>query len=227
MGGVVTTIGTYLLTELTRVGQIPQDYVPDRIALEDSYFGVYSDYGEVIPTYSELSDSEKYTLKTTEMLMVHGINVHWSGKKMTGAGTAPLYLTALRQVVRDYGVVAEYYVDESGLGKGGMAFASIPAPVINELIRNYTSTIAYVFKFTKSFSSHNGVREAHVASLLYPVYKDVDGNITASASATDEQIKAACGKQWYLYKGNSTSTMSDDVMKTYVGKATPPIYDEE
>ncbi|MBQ7653417.1 MAG: hypothetical protein IJS93_03505 [Clostridia bacterium] len=258
MGGVVTTIGTFLLTELARVGQIPVWYVPDRIALEDSYFGAYTDYGENVPTYKSIADTvraeyeeenaireangealftekdilsaikvQQDGLKGVKMLSAYGCTIHWTGKKIAGGGTPCLYLAALRQVVRDYGVVAEYYVDESGMGNGGMAYASITAPIINELIRTYTSTIAYVFKFPKSFNSHNGVREAHCVSFLFPVYKDVDGNITASASATDEEIKAATGKQWYQYKGNETSDQSDDVFKTYTGKATPPVYAEE
>ena len=236
MGGVVSTIGSFLLTELVRVNQIPAYYVPDRIALEDSYFGVYPDYCEVVPTYSGIAEAiraeggsdkdielKQRELKTTFMMFVYGIDVHWTGKKINGGGTPPLYLTALRQLVRDYDIAVEYYVDESPVGKGGMAYASITAPTINMLIREYTSTIAYVFKFKESFLSHNGVREEHCASFLYPVYLDVDGNKTVSAASTDDEIKAARGKQWYVYEGNSTSTLSDDVVKTYEGKDTPPV----
>lgn len=207
MGGVVTVIGNFLVSELVRVGQIPSYYLADRLMLEDTYLGVYTNYQENIPDFADLdSHIDKLSLKLSKMLHVGGLEVHWTGKKLDGCGSFGTYLGALYQLVNKYDMPVEYYIDMSI-----KTFASLPASKVRHLIMSLCATQMYNMTF-KCDNTHNGIREFRVASIIPSLMpKDNNGNYAVSSALSDDEIRARRGVIYYQTEGNKTATLTDDV----------------
>lgn len=206
MGGVVTVIGTFLVSELVRVGQIPSYYLADRVMLEDTYLGVYTNYKENVPDFTDLDDDiDKQSLAMSKMLHVDGLKVHWTGKTLDGCGSFGTYLAALYQLVNAYDMPVEYYIDMSI-----KSFASMPAAKVRHLVMSLCATQIYNMTF-KCNNTHNAIREYRVASIipsLSPV--SADGSAAVYTTLSDDEIRARRGKIYYETSGNNTATLSDD-----------------
>lgn len=207
MGGVVTVIGNFLVSELVRVGQIPSYYLVDRLMLEDTYLGVYTNYQENVPDFAELeTDREKFALRMSKMIHVDGLEVHWTGKKLDGCGSFGAYLGALYQLVHEYDMPVEYYIDMSI-----KSFASIPASSVRHLIISLCATQMYNMTF-KCDNTHNAIREFRVASIIPSLMpKDTEGRYAVCSALSDDEIRARRGIVYYQTGGNKTATLSDDV----------------
>lgn len=215
MGGVMNVIGTFLISELIRVGQIPEYYLPSRLILEDSYFGVYSAYGDNVPTYSELSsENEKRKLDGYYLLACQDVTCHWTGKRLGNAGTISVYLSALRTLAEDYDLPIEYYVDATKT-----AYASLPADYLRIIMRKYVATGVYIFTHNGA-NSHNGIMELSDGySAIDPIVDSTDDDseyafasigYVISTALTDEQIKALRGVEFTQISGGDTDTLRDD-----------------
>lgn len=214
MGGVVDVIGSFLISELIRVNQIPSYYMPSRLILEDSYFGVYSDYGDYVPSYSELGEMGQKALDRYYLLACQGVTCHWTGKPLGNAGTVPLYLCALRTLAEDYNIAIEYYCD------GNLSsYASIPAAKLRYIMRKYVATAVYKFSHNGA-NSHNGIMElsdgyAAIAPIVDLTTSDSDYSFASigyviSTALTDEQIKQLRGVEFTQTAGGDTDTLRDD-----------------
>lgn len=215
MGGVMNVIGTFLISELIRVGQIPSYYLPSRMILEDSYLGVYSDYGDYVPNYSELtSEKEKKALDIYYLLACQGVTCHWTGKRLDNAGTISVYLAALRTLAEDYDIPIEYYVDGTV-----SSYASIPGGYLRYIMRKYVATAVYKFSHNGA-NSHNGIMELSDGyAAIGPIVDSTDENsgysfasigYALSTALTDEQIKALRGVEFTQIGGGNTDTLRDD-----------------
>lgn len=208
MGGVVTVVGNYLVSELIRVGQIPSYYLADRIILGDSYLGVYTNYKENVPDYKDLeTDSQKTALQMAQLVHLGGVKVHWTGKTLDGCGSFGTYITALYQLSKVYNVPCEYYVDLSF-----SYFASLPAANVRHLVWSLCATQIYNIKY--NCNTHNAIREYRVANIIEGLTsKTADGTIAVCSTLSDDEIRARTGKIYYQVRGNNTPTLSDDVFE--------------
>lgn len=211
MGGVVNVMGNFLLTELVRVGQIPDYYLPDRIILEDSYLGVYTDYGEDVPDFDDIEDdAKKVSLLTAKLIHLYGVDVHWTGEILDGCGSFGAYLCALYQISTVYDIPCEYYVDMSPLGFGGFSYASMPASSVRHLVWSLCAVQMYPLKY--SCNSHNAIREYRAAAIIEGLNpKTADGSTALFSTLSDDEIRAKKGVIYYMVSGNNTNYLTDDV----------------
>lgn len=208
MGGVVTVIGNYLISELVRVKQIPQYYLTDRIILGDTYLGVYSAYGENIPDYDELQEVQQIGLNQIKTVLLYNYNVRWTGKPLDGCGSFGTYLSALYTLSKTYDIPCEYYVDTSF-----SAFPTLPASNVKHLVWSLCAVQMYNLKF-KSPSTHNSIREIRVAEIIEGLHPTLaNGEIALCSILSNEEIKARTGKIYILVSGNSTPDLKDDVFE--------------
>lgn len=208
MGGVVTVMGNFLISELARVEQIPSYYLADRIILGDSYLGMYSPYGENVPDYDEVSGTEKISLMQTKMLLVYGYKVHWTGKELDGCGSFGCYISALYTLSKTLNIPVEYYVDTSF-----SAFPTLPASTVKHLVWSLCAVQMYNLKF-KTPSTHNSIREIRVAEIINGLHPTLaNGEIAVCSILTNEEIKERTGKIYVLVEGNETPDLKDDVFE--------------
>lgn len=208
MGGVVTVMGNFLISELVRVKQIPSYYLTDRIILEDSYLGVYSSYGENVPEYGEIDSNKEFLLETTKMLLVYNREVHWTGKQLDGCGSFGAYISALYTLSKTFDIACEYYVDISST-----AFPTIPASKVKHLVWSLCAVQMYNLKYRPD-SSHDAIRELRIAGIIDGLHPTtVDGEKAVYCTLTNEEIKERTGKIYVQIQGNNTADLSDDVFE--------------
>ena len=197
MGGEVVTGGTFLLTELASVGQLNPDQLPNRICMEDTFFGAYMPMGD---NYVYVGN--------------HGLTLRWSGKplpgddgtKKAGGTTGETIIECVKDIAAN-GILFEYYsYDESFLR----------AAQKKEMIKTFIDNAVYIVMSPKfSGNEHNGVREFYLTSIL----NDYDENanytdcekIAYAASLPTSEMQKYVGKCFKLTEGENTIMTTDDV----------------
>ena len=199
MGCEVTTVGTYLLTELVRVGQIDKSYLPERVCMLDGYMGFYA--GEKFDAYA--TDMGASIIQMTSTVNCH---VAWTGKLMERGAIASMMCAAVRQIVAN-DIAYEYYIDGTPTSM---------VSTVGNTMRTLLFSMVAVVKYTGSFrNTHNSVRSVYCSSQVCPVpdLVDQDGNVIGkaiSAASTTAEIKAAHGKIFVMTEGASTGSAIDD-----------------
>ncbi len=187
MGGTVIVASAFLLTELVRVGQITEDYIPDRLAILDGYIGVPA----------------SGNLQTDKMLSNTELTIRWTGKSPSPAGTTETYIDCLNQLVTYYDMPIEYYVDLNGFVPqvGGTYWFG--------RIKQYCVTTYLDLEFPGMANDHNAIRELYhssYASAMPP--RDIsDENVVAyamSSRSTIEEIRARRGWEYLLIEGKNS-----------------------
>ena len=212
MGCEVTTAGTFLLTELVRVGQIDDSYLPDRVCLQDGYMGVY--ISEKLDFDQFTSESSIADLANMATITVN-IPVSWSGKTIARAGTSPLMACAIRSIARK-DIAIEFYLDEYGM-------VVPPSGIIKTLFFRYCAVAYYNGSFGTKIGgmgtgTHNSVRSIYSGSIVdaVPVAVDAYGNVIGSAisaSSTTQEIKDRMGHIYRMIEGAETGRTNDDVFE--------------
>ena len=193
MGGVLTVASSALVQLIADDGQLDQTFVPNRLALMDSYLGI-----------GMLSD----------------LTISWSGKPYAvgeGRDSTCNYLAALNMLVNKYGVAAEFCCNEGFLvpfmnmvgltdlsydeeycefvGKNKSEFANAVnelAPII--VISPYFSAVSGGV----AAEGHNPIREWYLSSILYDAPTTEDGYIVPTAKMSDEGVRAARGDYYVM-----------------------------
>lgn len=193
MGGVLTVGAGLLLNLIAEKGGLEQGFVPNRLALMDSYLG----------------DSSKsdYTIS-------------WSGKKYivakNGNGLCN-YIAALDMLVNKFGVAAEFVCNEgftvpflsvpgfpyseTYFDEDAQAFAGangVQANLILQLcpivlVRPYFASV----KGTIAFNGHNSVREWYLSTILYDAPKAGDVTVP-TARMSDAEVRALRGRYFVM-----------------------------
>ncbi|NCA66700.1 MAG: hypothetical protein EOM87_01400 [Clostridia bacterium] len=186
MGGTVTMASAFLLTELVKADQIPAAYLPDRLAILDGYIGVAASGNP--QTDNILSNTE--------------LEISWTGIKCSAIGTTEVYLNCLEQIVEDFDMPVEYYVDINGFVPqiGGSLF---------ELIKQYCAVAYYDLEFPGMLNDHNAVRELYNSSFAaaLPPLDITNEGVTAyaiSARSSIVDIKARRGHEYLLTQGKNS-----------------------
>ena len=190
MGGQMVNGGTFLLTELASVGQLNPNQLPDRIVLEDTFFGV------ALPH----KDSYAYAGYTD-------LTIRWSGKPLpTSTGFASL--ECMKDVAAN-GTVYEF------VSYSASALLAFYHPDIIATIKDISVFILMEPFFTADGGGqHNGVREYYLSSII----RDYEGGnltdaekIAYSASLPTEELRKLIGKEFKIVQGGTTLTTADDV----------------
>lgn len=198
MGGELVTGGTFLLTELASVGQLNPDHLPNRICMEDTFFGAYINMGT---DYVWMGNPN--------------LNLRWSGKKLPGdanlkgydCGTTGETIIECVKDISANGILFEYYAYDSSF----LRAAQKP-----EMIKTFIDNCVYIVmspKFSKN--EHNGVREFYLTSIL----NDYDENanytdcekIAFAASLPTSEMQKFVGKCFKITEGANTIMTTDDV----------------
>lgn len=191
MGGVASTAGVFLLTELAADGQLSHDALPDRLTLLDSYISVH--LGSVLIDNMENP-------------------VAWSGKIIEvkdKLGNA--YLECIKTISQE-GIAIESIVDV-----GGMVNGSNPAIIANMLPYITYVALSPDYATSNPFENrHVGIFDLYSRMIADKgPLKDSDGNAVAGAQLTTQQLLQLKGKQFRIVQGNKTATTSDDVFEEY------------
>ena len=192
MGGELSTASIFLLTELSKAGQLPESQLPDRFAMLDPYFSTYINAGA----------SKLYMGPT-------GITIKWSGK--TCNDTNRLTIEAVKAIAAN-GIAIEYYTfAESFLSFGVLNIWEELRPIATYSLVNPN------FQgegYTVLIDGHNGVREWYLCSLLENGVPDIsESEVTAyapSAAMSTAQLLAIKGNAYKLIAGDTTVNASDD-----------------
>lgn len=189
MGCTLELAGTTLLGELVRTKQIDASYLPDRIALLDGYLGVVA------------TDNEQ----TNRMFTNNDITVRWTNKATPFDGTSALYLDCVKQLVTNFDMPIEFYIDNNGV------VPQVSGPWFTK-VKKYCANTYYDLEFPGS--DHNAVRELYHASYMSdnPPLDITEDGVTAyalSARSSIETIKACRGHEYLLVEGNSSGNAAD------------------
>ncbi len=193
MGGQMVTGGTFLLTELASVGQLNPNQLPDRICMQDTFFGVFVKKG----------DSVVYGGNT-------GLTLRWSGKPLINDNTGETIIECVKDIAAN-GILFEYYSYD-------MSFLRILQK--DQMIKDFIDNSVYVIMDPKFASNqHNGVRDYYLTSILVDYDVDFDVNktltdaekIAYAASLPTEELKTLIGKCFRIKSGESTIMTRDDV----------------
>ena len=191
MGGPVVLTGTFLLTELASVGQIDTNLLPDRICLEDTYFG----------TFFPL-DNDFMILGSTSL------PCRWSGKTIPTPGEAAV--EALKDISAN-DIVIEYYTYEAS------SLWMWHKPAMRKAILENVVTFMLTPTFVDLVDQHCGIRELYLVSIL----RDYDAQANASsaekskyyASIPTEELKKMVGKYFTMTEGGPTFIVNDDALE--------------
>lgn len=194
MGCTLELASAMLIGELVRTKQIDHCYLPDRIAILDGYFGV--------PPSSNES--------TNLLLTNNDISVRWTGKATSEIGTSALYLDCVKQLVTNFDMPIEFYIDKKGATSqlGGVWFSSV---------KEYCANVYYDLNypgFMLPGRDHNKIRELYHASYMAdnPPLDITDEDVTAyaiSAKSSIETIKARRGYEYLLVEGKNSGNAAN------------------
>ena len=190
MGGQMVTGGTFLLTELASVGQLDPNQLPDRITMEDTFFGV------------AVSTSKGY-----QYAGYTDLTIRWSGKTIP-TSTGFTSLECLKDIAAN-GILVEFLTYKAS------ALLAFYHPDILSTIKDISVYIVMEPYFTiDGGGQHNGVREYYLSSII----RDYEGGnltdaekIAYGASLPTEEMKKMIGKEFQIVEGGSTLMTYDDV----------------
>lgn len=225
MGGQLVAAGAFLLSEVSKGDdpQISPDKLPDRITMDDTFFGV------------------KMTLGDKQLDMYNkGLTVRWSGEPMPGDRCGMAYAEAVKALAAD-GVAIEYYTYD------GSSLHFAISPDIREILLDNTCYIlmdpdyAQYFEavgktYTKIGDGHTAERQFSQCSIVRDYPEDdsdlTDGEKIAYANAMPtEVLKNYIGKAFMITQGGSTLTTADDlyeeVDKQQIMNKYTPLVEEE
>ena len=194
MGGQVVMGGTFLLTELASVGQIDKNLLPDRICMEDTFFGTF------VPV--DVEKGEYTVLGTTDL------PCRWSGKKIPSTGEC--VIEALKDIAAN-DIVIEYYTYPLSF-----LWMMIKEDMRQAILRN-SVTFMVNPDFTDMAGQHNGIREFYLVSILSE-YQKSEGMSDADkakyyASIPTEELKGMVGRYFAMQTGSKTILNNDDTFK--------------
>ena len=190
MGGQMLNGGTFLLTELASVGQLNPNQLPDRITMEDTFFGIAIPSGN---TYNFAGYTD--------------LTVRWSGKKLP-ISTGFASVECMKDLAAN-GIVVEFVTYE------GSALLAFYHPDITKTIKEISVFVLMQPYFTADGGGqHNGVREYYLSSII----RDYEGEgltdvekIAFSASLPTEELKNYIGRSFKIVEGGTTLMTYDDV----------------
>ncbi|MGI6702166.1 MAG: hypothetical protein ACOX3U_06915 [Christensenellales bacterium] len=190
MGGMLSGPALFLLTELSKAGQIAKSKLPVRYAMMDAYFSTYNEN-----VYWGPSD----------------ITIRWSGKPLIDNNTAFTLLECLKALDKE-GIALEYYTYDSSTLYQAMKhmeneISEITAFAIINPRLNYKG-------YNMLSQGHNAVREWYLCSILSePVINTSEPDAFApSAALPTAYLKTLIGKKFKLTDGYETLTADDDKM---------------
>ncbi len=203
MGGEVVAAGLFLLTELADadVGQIDRDKLPDRYAMEDTFFGV-----TVLTNGKLLYIGQK------------GLICRWSGKGLPDDKTSSATIEALRDIA-NAGIALEYYSYNSSF---------LTAALTNANRSKLLSACTYIFMcpdyegYGKGYSiltdGHNAVRTYYLTSILNDYPTDDSAltdaqKVAYAANMKTEDLLRLRGRAFYITSGQETLTTNDDAFR--------------
>lgn len=195
MGNTILVPGAFLLKELIRVGQIPKSLMPDRLAILDGYIGVPG------------ADNNSANAMTVN----NDMTIRWTGKPVSQIGTTEAFLDCLKQLVIDYNMPVEYYIDKNGT-----------VPQAGGSWLNYVKEYCAVSYFDMNFAGmskmpgtdHNSIREMYHSSYAAqnpPIDITNEGVIAyaMSAKSSIEDIINRRGFEYLLVEGKSSGHADD------------------
>lgn len=204
MGGQLAAAGAFLLSEVAKGDdpQISPDKLPDRITMDDTFFGVKMDLGDTpLDMYNK------------------NLTVRWSGKPMPGDRCGMAYAESVKALAAG-GVAIEYY------SYIGSALHLAISPEIREILLDNTCYIImdpdyahYLEAVGKSYAKigdgHTAERQFSQCSIVrnYPEDDSAlsDGEKIAYANALPtEVLKNYIGRVFMITQGGTTLTTEDD-----------------
>ncbi|MBO5776538.1 MAG: hypothetical protein J6V83_05320 [Clostridia bacterium] len=196
MGGQVVMGGTFLLTELASVGQIDKNFLPDRICMEDTFFGTF------IPV--DNTGNEYTVLGTTDL------PCRWSGKTIPSTGEC--VVEALKDIAAN-DIVIEYYTYPLSF-----LWMMIKEDMRKDILEN-SVTFMVNPDFTDMAAQHNGIRELYLVSILLE-YEATEGMTNADkakyfASIPTEELKEMVGTYYAMETGGETILNNDDTFSEH------------
>ncbi|MBO5776540.1 MAG: hypothetical protein J6R35_04120 [Clostridia bacterium] len=191
MGGPVVLAGSFLLTELASVGQIDTNLLPDRICLQDTYFG----------TFFPMGGDEFMNLGYENQLC------RWSNKNISSPGEAAV--EAIKDIAAN-NIVIEYYT---------YAASSLwmwHKPAMRKAVLENSVTFMLTPDFVSITDQHCGVREFYMISILYD-YEATENATNAEkskyyASIPTAVLKEMVGKYFAMTAGGPTVLSPDDAL---------------
>jgi hypothetical protein len=200
MGGVLSTTGVFLLSELARYGQIPEKQVPDRLALLDPGFGVKTYIGDKVALSSETD-----------------FTINWSKKPLYNKSTSETMIELVKDMTAS-GIVIEYYAYEKS-----WVILSILPEILQEL--NKYSTFVFIDPDYRNYSGsfdyqaqgHTLIFDWYLLSIAFDPVKDVtdENNNTALAlcasTPTNYMKENLKGVKFEIVAGQRTVPSSDDL----------------
>ncbi len=197
MGGEIVTGGTFLLTELAAVGQLNPDQLPDRIAMEDTFFGA-----TVAGIYAGQRD----------------LPLRWSGKTTPGGTTSQTIIECIKDISAN-GTVFEYYSETQSFLRVALSEESLKALIDN--------SVYVIIDPDFANNRHNGVREYYLTTILNDYDSSLEltdaEKVAYAASLPTSEIRKLVGKCFDMTAGNNTITTNDDVYIECTEKYYPNI----
>ncbi len=185
MGGEIVTGGTFLLTELADVGQLNPDQLPDRITMEDTFFGA---------TVGNIYAGQK------------DLPLRWSGKTTPDGTTSQTIIECIKDISIN-GIVFEYYSEDSSFLRVALSKSALKSLIDN--------SVYVIVDPDFASNRHNGVRDFYLASLLRDYDDSLPltdaEKISYAASLPTDVLRTLVGKCFTMTGGNNTLTANDDV----------------
>ena len=189
MGGQMVTGGTFLLTELASVGQLNPNQLPDRICMEDTFFGAFIDMGDNV-LYAG----------------TRGLILRWSGKPLPNDTTGETVIECLKDIAAN-GVVFEYYSYDASFLRSAQK---------KQMKKDLIDNSVYIVMDPKFASNeHCGVRDFYLTSILVDYDSSLEltdaEKVAYAASLPTEELRALVGKCFRVQEGQTTIMPNDDV----------------
>ncbi len=191
MGGELVTGGTFLLTELAEDGQIDPNKLPDRIAMEDTFFG----------TNILMKDGYVHLGQTN-------LPLRWSGKTMPGGTSTQTIIECIKDISAN-DIVIEYYSYPDSFLRMALTPSCLKTLIDNSVY------IVLSPDFTTTVGRHNGIREYYLTSILWD-YDDTQEltdteKVAYAASIPTAELKTLVGRCFTVQEGSKTLLPQDDV----------------
>lgn len=202
MGGELVSAAAFLLYEISSgsSAQISADKLPDRMTMDDTFFGAYLQIGDTLVDIS-----------------TKGLTVRWSGKAMPEDRTGRAVIEALSYLAKQ-GVVIEYYTYTSSFLN-----LAIPAADREILLDSSVYILANPNYVNPDYGEYSLLTDGHVAlrkysqcsiCRAYPGGELSDSEKVAYANALPtSELEKLIGKAFVMTAGASTMTTADDVFE--------------
>lgn len=202
MGGELVSAAAFLLYEISEgeSAQISTDKLPDRMTMDDTFFGAYLQVGD------NLFD-----------ISAKGLSVRWTGKDMPDDRTGRAVIEAIQYLAKK-GVAIEYYTYNSSFLN-----LAIPAEDRQILLDSSVYILADPNYVNPDYGEYSLLTDGHVALRKYSQcsicraylggeMSDAEKVAYANALPTSE-LKKLVGKAFLMTGGASTLTTADDVFE--------------